>query len=405
MVDQNNSSEEVKDKWDDLLSLHQEMQELEHKFPEELFESFNIFESADLIRQEIRHSSILKFLLTPISQHGLGDFVVHKLIDIAAIKSTHEEKPNQLKMALSDFDDLQVRREDMSIDVLAWSEKNNVVLVIENKVDASEGEGQLLEYREKIISRFKGWRKLFVYLTIDGDDPTDDEWWVAVSYSEILDILNDALRIHHGAISEDVLLFIKHYKELIRRHIVDDYSEELKDECKKLYEKHKNIFKFILSNLDNPINTASDSFLSGNNLTQMFRNKNRLAFLTKELFNKIPDVRLSRGWYGQYKPILFWYSYSYDDSRIKLVFEVGPWEDIDKRSKLVEMLRQKIRNARRGARGDVYSRIWSRTEDISDIGDSEEVLRVMERLFKSLFEEGIIKAAEDSVFETWHSVN
>lgn len=392
---------EIKEKQGNLLSLHQAMQELEQKFPDELSESFNIFVSADLVRQEIRHSSILSFLLSPSSPHGLGDFVVHKLIDIATIKSTHIEKPNQLQMALSDFDDLEVRREDMRIDVLAWSEKNKTVLIIENKVDASEGDGQLKDYRNKIFLRFKQWKKLFIYLTVDGEDPSDDEWWVPVSYSDILDILNDALRVHHGTIGEDALIFIRHYIELIRRNIVNDCNDELKEDCKKLYEKHKNIFKFILNNLDNPIITASDNFLSKNSLIEVFRNKTRLAFLPADLFNKIPDVNLTRGWNKQLKPILFWYSF--DDSKIKIVFEVGPWDEIPARNSLIQILNKKIWNEHRGARSDTYSRIWSRTEQISDIDDSDEVLKVMESLFNKLSEEGIIKAVEDAVSETWLS--
>ena len=46
-------------------------EDLEHL--ESLLDQFNIFEAVGMVRQEIRHSNFLAFLLNPSASHRLGD--------------------------------------------------------------------------------------------------------------------------------------------------------------------------------------------------------------------------------------------------------------------------------------------------------------------------------------------
>ena len=41
---------------------------------------FNIFESLGLVRQEIRHSAFLSWLLDPTETHGLGDYWLRQFL-------------------------------------------------------------------------------------------------------------------------------------------------------------------------------------------------------------------------------------------------------------------------------------------------------------------------------------
>jgi hypothetical protein len=47
---------------------------------EALLDSFNIFEATGFIRQELRHSDFLVYLLDPRANHGLGDAFVKRLL-------------------------------------------------------------------------------------------------------------------------------------------------------------------------------------------------------------------------------------------------------------------------------------------------------------------------------------
>ena len=162
----------------ELLNLLHDLESVEATHREVFSKNFNVFEAAGMVRQEIRHSNVLSFLINPSEPHGLNDVLLRRLIHAVSQGPKHEESPKQLDLALADFSDIKVRREEMHIDILLYSPKNKLVIVIENKVDASEGHEQLNKYREKIQkdSRFEGWKKLFVYLTIDGEEPSDSEW-------------------------------------------------------------------------------------------------------------------------------------------------------------------------------------------------------------------------------------
>ncbi len=58
---------------------------------------FNIFEAVGMVRQEIRHSHFLAFLLNPSENHGLDDLFLKQLLihtlsraDSAPFKLTHQ---------------------------------------------------------------------------------------------------------------------------------------------------------------------------------------------------------------------------------------------------------------------------------------------------------------------------
>lgn len=47
---------------------------------EALLAQFNIFEAIGAVRQELRHSDFLAFLLNPQENHGLGDAFIKRLL-------------------------------------------------------------------------------------------------------------------------------------------------------------------------------------------------------------------------------------------------------------------------------------------------------------------------------------
>src|SRR5216684_247249 len=50
---------------------------------EALLDQFNIFEAIRAVRQELRHSDFIAFLLDPQENHGLGDAFVSRLLQKA----------------------------------------------------------------------------------------------------------------------------------------------------------------------------------------------------------------------------------------------------------------------------------------------------------------------------------
>ena len=163
----------------------------EKRFPSRL----NIFEAAGIHRQEIRHSNFLAFLLRPQESHGLSDTFLKRLIQKALDNTSIDPPPiRPLAVALGDFSDALVRREWRNIDLLIESKSNNLVFVIENKIESTERESQLSKYSSSVNYEYPNYRKLFSYLTKESD-PASDDLWSDISYSDVIDALQDALNL------------------------------------------------------------------------------------------------------------------------------------------------------------------------------------------------------------------
>ena len=95
----------------------------------------NIFIFLKNLSFEIRHSTFLAWLFDAEASHGKGTLFLELFFD-----SIGEEKP-------PDDEKFEIKREQLNIDILIISKTR--VIVIENKLEAKDSEGQLKNYREK----------------------------------------------------------------------------------------------------------------------------------------------------------------------------------------------------------------------------------------------------------------
>ncbi len=201
---------------------------------------FNIFDVLKITKAEIRHSNVLSWLLDPSENHQLGDKAIKGIVQYG-VEVSEKLHPNLFELLLMDYHDIVVKREWRNIDILAYSENEQFVLCIENKVLSGEGKNQLERYKDIVDRTYPTYKKLFLYLTPEGIDSSDQENWISISYQEIIDILEEAK--HKTNISTDVDLFIENYLEAVRRNIVGD--EKLEKLCREIYLKHKQALDLI----------------------------------------------------------------------------------------------------------------------------------------------------------------
>ena len=71
---------------------------------------------------------------------------------------------------------------------------------------------------------------MFIFLTPDGDDPSDVENWDVLSYAAIADLLSK--KINELELQPDIELMIRNYLDVIRRDIVED--QKLIEVCNKI---------------------------------------------------------------------------------------------------------------------------------------------------------------------------
>jgi hypothetical protein len=210
---------------------------------EQLLAGFNLFEALGNTRREERHSDFLAFLLNPMQPHGLGDSVLRAFIQVAIVAETEQPSTIQrIDAALYDLAEARVEREWSRIDILVTYEAEKFVLLIENKIDTDEHSNQLQRYLDVVRSRFADWNVLPVFLTRDGHTPSHPSFH-PVSYRNVYEILRRMLERQHASMSSDIEIAIRHYCEMLERHILDD--TRIAELARKIYQRHQRALDLI----------------------------------------------------------------------------------------------------------------------------------------------------------------
>lgn len=129
--------------------------------------SFNLFEAVGAVRGELRHSNFLGYLLSPRRSHGMGSIPLEKIVrSILEQSAPNERVVSTLELLVGDLDDTVVHRERDNMDLLIEVNALNLVILIENKIGAAAGDGQLARYRQLLETRYPTHRRLLILLTL-----------------------------------------------------------------------------------------------------------------------------------------------------------------------------------------------------------------------------------------------
>ena len=272
-----------------------------------------------------------------------------------------------------------VRREWRNIDLLIESKSNNLVCVIENKIDSTEGEGQLSKYSSIIDYEYPNYRKLFLYLTKESD-PASNDLWSDISYSDVIDALQQALS-RALTLSDGAKLVIDHYVSLIRRNIVPD--QELIEQCRRLYAQHKDALDLIFRYGEaDAFSTAADLFFKTHPDLKVLKIRSGAAvFLPALLFDIVPQFE-ETNWWVQSRPLLFWFNFRpHGDNKIGLVLEVGPFPS---RKPFAEDLLAYFKSGNKPTQK--FTRVHSEYKKLTDdeVENAEDVQRAMNSLWESV---------------------
>lgn len=156
-------------------------------------EHFNLFAVLERTRCEHTHSNVLAWLLDPTEAHGLNDAFLK-----AFVKAVFDED-------LGDTRDVVVQREYKHCDIVVWR-RADWVLVIENKVDSTQGTDQLKKYARYWRRRFK--KRYLAFLTPTEERPKCHEF-KRVSYDAVRRAL---MNVPANKRSE---VFIRHFADHI----------------------------------------------------------------------------------------------------------------------------------------------------------------------------------------------
>ena len=157
---------------------------------------FNILEITGMGNQEIKHSNILGWLFSD-TEHNLEYKILEGFLKKIIALNGIENLQDYLYLS-KHRKDIVIYREKDNIDLLIVDEANQVLFAIENKVFAGErtdGEdgGQLQKYENIINHKYPKYQKYFIFLTIDLNEPSKDNWLKA-NHEMIVETLNEISR-------------------------------------------------------------------------------------------------------------------------------------------------------------------------------------------------------------------
>ncbi len=245
---------------------------------EALLDRFNVFEAFGFIGQELMHSRFLAFLLDPKQNHGLGDVFLRKMLEKAAATSNATSLPKA-------FEDIgnrnmeetvvqtEVHTDDGRIDILLLDEVGKRVTIIENKIWTFEHSDQLGRYYRFVKKQYPGWQVHGIYLTRQGDAPSDIEdrkRYLPLSYGTVCEILEQLLENRGSTLAPDLRMGIEHYVGMVRRHIVGD--SEIANLCQQIYRKHQRALDLIYEHRPDPRGSVRDL------LVRLIRNTKGLIY-------------------------------------------------------------------------------------------------------------------------------
>lgn len=337
---------------------------------------FNLFDVLRISRTEIRHSNMLAWLLNANENHGMGDAYVKALVQ-KLVANDSAGRYDVFQLALMDFYSFTVQREWNNIDILLTSSEEKTLIAFENKVGSHEHSDQLNRYRKILEKAYPGYCRIYLYLTPDGELPSDEEYWDVMTYLDIVETLESV----SGGIDliPDVRLMIDNYIAIIRRDIVDD--QQLIEICDKIYKKHQKALDLIFEHRVNnrgqiaaavreTLQQMSDE---GSIVFDVNSTDSWLCFHTKEMDVVLPPLSANNGSWGNSNIYNYWFGRT--DESLSLVFELGGWNLPEDRKKIQNKIIDIAKPNDKKREDYRYKRVYSKKYGIDTENDLQTEVR------------------------------
>ncbi|HEU5377985.1 MAG TPA: PD-(D/E)XK nuclease family protein [Ktedonobacteraceae bacterium] len=295
---------------------------------EALLGRFNLFEAIGVVKQELRHSYLLAFLLNPQKNHRLGDAFVKHLLKKALVIAQQSDMDIPITLIDLDtwsFNDIEVRREWKNIDVLISDKFHKLAVIIENKIGSHEHSDQLQRYYQYIQDYYSDYRLIGLYLTPDGDQPSEG-CYIPLDYGLVCTLLEDLMLNKESVLDSDVVVMVRHYTQMLRRHIVS--NSEIAELCRRIYRTHQQALDLIYEH--RPDHQATIREICEGLIKQQPElipeesKKSYIRFLPKEW--DFSALQAGSGWVSSGRMLLFEFANSPESLKLNLVIGPGPLE-------------------------------------------------------------------------------
>lgn len=309
---------------------------------EERIGRFNIFDALGIVRVEIRHSNFLAWLLDPAESHGTGQLFLRSLLMDVLRQTPHDLRPmSPVELDGLELGGVEIKREADNIDILIAAEEPPLVIAIENKIDAGEHSDQLNRYRAVVEKRYPDHKKLFVFLTRSGSEPSDDAWTM-YSYAELHSTLTRARRLSRDSIGDDVGAFVDHYLRMIGSRFMND--PKIDELCERIYKNHRQALDLIFERKGDARSQLVSAFAqaieyTGYQSKVSDRTSISYRFTPQEWIEVLPPINHQSqmdpsGW------IFMQFKVDQQLRNARIEIRIGPTTDAGVRSRLLDAMRK-----------------------------------------------------------------
>lgn len=243
---------------------------------EKELKTFCPFEAVGVIRQEIRHSNFLSYILDPNRPHNFGSSYLEALMTIVSQNGMDDLGVSTIGLSpfdvhLSEWDGARVSKEWRRIDLLIEVPTEKLVVAIELKIDASEHGNQLIKYANTVQKNWPApdWRHVFLYLTKNADEASDSRW-MNLSLEDVVSAFEREATRQVG--SAEAREMVKSYLKMLRRHHLS--NPDLEDLASQLWAKHRDALEYLM---DQRPDEAGDAF------RQLYEARDELAVRMSEI--------------------------------------------------------------------------------------------------------------------------
>ena len=396
---------------------------------------FNPIKIMKMESMEIRHSSILRWLLDPFGNHGMGDRFLKAFLAEALRGQKQQGGLTALDILAEDFSTAHVVAEWRHIDLFIQLSRADIdwVFIVENKINHKQSKKQLEDYLDRTDAAFQTAAKVQgIFLTLH-QPKVHHERFASIRYKEVITVLEAALA--SASLPADVEVFVNHYISVLKE--LTGTSMDHKDAKRlaaKLYREHRNTLDFIMEHgsgtafqvaMREVFNTYEIEGDEDNRAltkigTEEFEfgsvDGNVCDFLPRQLADTLYGIGRHSGldwsfgehgyedyWMGY--PIAMWFEMDRGSSRLKLCGEVSGWLGTQTQDDLLRRVEQGIskefqiekldRNGHphhrffRVGKGQDYS------QRVFDADDPKSIETVARKMLKQL--RGEFKAISDAM--------
>jgi hypothetical protein len=215
-------------------------------------EEVNLMDILRVSHKELQHSNFLAWFFNPNESHNLGDFALKEFIKIYFKENQFQNLGNEAGLSVFDFvqldfDDLEIRREYKNIDLVFLSRKNQFCIVIENKIYATEGKGQLKKYRDIINKEYPDFKhKVYIFLSLQDQEISESEqdYYVQLNYGHIIKLIEQVISNQRIKLADKTRFVFEQYLQTLKSML--NKNEEIEKVAQQLYKKYKSAFDLVL---------------------------------------------------------------------------------------------------------------------------------------------------------------